>query len=278
MFSDAYVECLAVGPFPNRVDPWAEEDHYFQQIHAGILDHILSEIQPMLRRLGYRAGREASLQILGGREPDVFVQRVINTKLPSFQWDYALAAEEILVEPGDVVLDVVPLQAIHIHETASGDLVTIVELISPGNKNTAAKIAAYQQYRENLIVYKGVNLMEIDITRSSKRLMSTPLVQAFPYHVAVYLPGQSPRFIGMDFDQPLKRLALPLRGQVVPFDLQAAYTHGYRNSGIADQLLAENQYVSAKLQFASLLTEDQKQACMAQVTTWQAQLAALRPA
>jgi hypothetical protein len=75
--SKAYVQHLFAGPFPGQIDPWAEDAHYFQQIHAGMIDQLLQQVRTPLAEMGYRVGREASLQIADNREPDIFVHRMM---------------------------------------------------------------------------------------------------------------------------------------------------------------------------------------------------------
>lgn len=67
-FSKAYVECLKQGPFPGRIDPWAETGLYFQQIHSGMINDFLSTLSETLLMMGYLAGRERSLQIIEPRQ------------------------------------------------------------------------------------------------------------------------------------------------------------------------------------------------------------------
>jgi hypothetical protein len=227
-FSDAYVECLSRGPFPGRIDPWAQVGHHFQQIHSGLIDNLISQMNPQLLQMGYVIAREASLQIAEGREPDIFVQRAMDAAKPAVRWNYELAATEVLADPGVVVEDEFDLHALHIKDFDSGRLVTIVEIISPNNKTKPQGIADYRARRERLLLEHAVNVVEIDPTRSVKHLFNNKIANEYAYHVVVYLPDESPYFIGIDLGEPLKRLALPLRGEVIPVELQRAYDYGYQ--------------------------------------------------
>jgi hypothetical protein len=42
-YADAYVEHWSAGPFPGRIDPWAEAGHYFKQIHGGVISELLED-------------------------------------------------------------------------------------------------------------------------------------------------------------------------------------------------------------------------------------------
>lgn len=90
--SAACVEHSLRGPFPGATDPWAEAGRYFHQIHHNWITVLLSTLQRPLLERGYMAGREASLQILQRREPDVLIRREDAAPQPPFIWDYRQAA------------------------------------------------------------------------------------------------------------------------------------------------------------------------------------------
>jgi hypothetical protein len=271
-YSDAYLEYMSIGPFPGRVDPWAEKGRYFHQIHSGIISNLIEQIRSPLLKMGYRIGKEASLQIAAGREPDIFIQRAMNASETVKSWDYELAAAEVLAEAGILVEEEVDLQALHIKEIGTSRLVTIIEIISPSNKEKSNYMADYRMRRERLLLEKNVNVVEIDLTRSVKRLVLSDISQHYAYHVAVFLPGTAPRFIGMDFEQALSRIAVPLREQVVPTELQVAYSHAYQSVAIGDQINSEDDYSETKLPFPSLLTEKQRHEALERVKGWRAKL------
>jgi len=275
-YSPEYIEHRKHGPFPGRIDPWSEDDYYFQQIHAGIVGNLLDQIQNPLEHLGYVAGREASLQIAERIEPDIFVRRAMGAPKPELAWDYELAAAEILAEVGVALSTEVLTQAIHIREIGSGRLVTVIEIVSPGNKTRSQLIANYRTRREKLLLDRQVNVVEIDVTRSNKRLIVDQMAAMYPYHIVIYLPDAAPRFIGIEFLQPLVRIALPLRGEVIPAELQTAYTYAYQAARIAVQAHENHFYREDKLPFPSLLTDAERKSALQTVETWKAELEGLR--
>jgi len=275
-YSDAYLDALERGPFPGRVDPWAEAGHYFQQIHSGMIEAFIQQLKPQLLTLGYIIGKEASLQIATQIELDIFIQRALDAPKPTAKWDYALAAEETLAEPGVIITAEIDLNALHIRELDTGRLVTIVELISPNNKTKPDQMTAYRDRRERLLIDHRVQIVEMDFTRSVKRLINTPYGQGVPYHVAVFLLWEAARLIGIDFGQPLKRIAIPLRAEVVPVETQAAYHYAYRSVTIAAQMLNDDGYGEGELPFPSLLTDAQRAEAIAAVAAWKSDLVRLR--
>lgn len=275
LFSNEYVQLLSEGAFKGHIDPWAEAPHYFQQIHASMIGNIANTIKSPLMTMGYYIGREASLQIAENREPDIFIQRAMNvvTKIP--KWDYELAAVEVLADPGSSIDSEITLDALHIYQQ-DGTLVTVVEIISPSNKVNTEGIAAYRQRREKLVIEQGVNVVEIDPSRSVKRMVAHPSVLRHPYHAIIYLPNEFPHLVGMAFRQRMKRIALPLRGEVIPVELQAAYDSAYQEVTTAAQLLNNGFYTEANLPFPSLLTDVQIREAIETVAKWREELKGLQ--
>ncbi len=264
----AHTDWLKRGPLPGRMDPWAEAPHYFQQLHASLIGYAIEELDPLLTARGFRLGREASLQIAEGREPDIFIQRMMHSQLTQPTLNYELAAAELLLDPGMMLQDETEWQAITIRALGSGKLVTVIEFVSPGNKERPSAVLDYQQRRERLVVEQGVNVVEIDLTRSVKRLVRSEIAQQTAYHIAVYVPGESPRLIGMAFDQPLKPFAVPLRQDVVPLTLHAHYERAYRALTLAGQIADDGGYTEEHLPFPATLNPEQRQHCLAAVQRW----------
>lgn len=276
-FSPEYRELYKRGPFPGQIDPWAETGRYFHQIHGGMIDELQDMLQDTLIEMGYQVGREASLQIVTTRQPDLYVERVEHPKTLQTRWDYETAASEILMEPGTAILEYEPeLSALYVYDITAGDLVTVIEIISPSNKVNPNDIARYQTERKQLFLAQGVNVVEIDATRSYKRLITHVLTQDHAYHIAIFLPGDLPRVLVNDYGEPLKRFALPLREEVVPVDTQAAYDRAYQSGAVGGLIYKEGQYIEDALPFPSLLTEAQQQEALAAVKAWQDELARLR--
>lgn len=160
--------------------------------------------------------------------------------------------------------------ALHIRADDDGQLVTIVEIISPNNKLDRLEMQDYR-YRRSRLVRDGIQVVEMDLTRSVKRLLEDVLTSSLPYHVGVFLPGQAPRVVGIEFGA-----ALPLRAEALPVDLQFTYAQAYQDAAIAGQLQADGRYTEADLPFPTLLSEEQRRTALAAVEDWQTQLQRLR--
>lgn len=277
-YSEEYSRHLEQGPFPGRIDPWAEAARYFQQIHGNMIALLMMRLQPRLRPMGYVIAREATLHIAGERKPDLNIQQAKTaprTK-PVSDWSYAAAAAGLQMDVGiEVELDESDLDALYITDTSSGELVTIIEIVSPRNKIEPAAMLSYETRRTHLVRNVGVNVVEIDLTRSTRRLTQHPVTEAVAYHIALHLVGESTRVIGIPFGKPVKPFALPLRNTVIGLELQPVYDEAYRG-GIADQLVNEGRYNPDDLPLPSLLTTVQQEEAFATVAVWLKKLNELR--
>jgi hypothetical protein len=277
--SEEYFDTVRLGPFPGMVDPWAEEARHFHQIHGRMMGFIAEQMQPALFAIGYQAGCETSLQIIENRIPDVYIRSRENLLPEPFtRTKYGTAAIAVAAEPGvPTEMEVPPLDAVYIYNRATNDLVTIIELVSPGNKEDMDSLIAYRRRRDG-ILSKGVHVVEIDLIRSRNHLLNDPPVIPDPYHYAVYLAVQEAVYIGCDFLTPLKRVAIPLREEVVPLDPQPTYDAAYRQVLLAGHILREMEYQTDYLPQPSLVTVSQRKAAQEQVKAWKARLGTMNRA
>jgi hypothetical protein len=269
-FSAAEIALWRRGPLPNRVDLWLEIPNFYQSFHEQLIGTLVEQLADPLLAMGYVAGRETSLQVTERREPDLYLlQRPLR---PFKRWDYELAANELLAEPGIAAIEEAELSALAISDGRSGDLVTIVEVVSPGNKDRDALIVDYQERRQRLFLERGINVVEIDLTRSVKRLTNNRYTTQTPYHIAVHLPTQPPRIVTIDLAAPLPRIALPLRNEALALEVSAAYTRAYEKLLLAYHIDYGTGYGEEHLPFPSLLSDAQRAAALQAVADWKAAL------
>lgn len=268
------------GPFPNRMDPFAEAARYFNQLHSGIIGEMVARIQPSLFDMGYVASKETSLQVADMRKPDLSVFN-LTAHPPSISVDYHAAAEAILMEAGIAIeyeeaLEVPEFEAIRIYNRETGAVVTVVEVISPSNKTGPAEMRRYREERWQLFIEKGVIVVEMDLTRSNQRLVDHVLTAEYPYHIALFIPGQAPRIIPMALNKPLKSFALPLPDNVLGIHLHEVYEKVYQDAGIPMQIELRGHYNEAYLPYPSLLSESDYHEIIQTVTDWHEELARLQ--
>jgi hypothetical protein len=273
-FSESYLNLLRDGPFPGQIDPWAERDDYFGQMHGQIIAEIIRSISDSLFVMGYRISREASLQITHDGRPDIAIMRAVSPQNLPRRWDYARTAEAAQIDAGVAITALSPeLTAVYVHQGKT--LVTVVEVVSPGNKTHKPRMARYRE-RRNRLLAGGVNIVEIDLTRSVERLLQDSLVSQYPYHYVIYLPSEPPRLVGIPLGMALKQLALPLRAEILPIDVQQAYTSAYRAVTIAPQIFDAGLYEENNLPFRSLFTADERRTTLDALLKWVAALEALK--
>ncbi len=270
MTVESYRELLKAGPFPGRIDPWAEVGHYFQQIHAGMIAFCLEQIQDSLLALDLLASTQSSLQ-----ETNVWHFMRHRPKLSN--WSYADAAAELGIDPG------IPLypddhepHAIYIWNSEA-QLVTVLEVILPFTKLEGDRHFQYLMRREHLL-WNGINVVEIDATRSENRLLNSWYTKNNAYHTAIFMPGESPRIVPSTFDEPLKRFALPLIRSVIAVDAQNAYEKAYRLNETGYAVSIDDRYTKNDLPYSDMIPDDQHAALLDSVTTWRARLESLRQA
>jgi hypothetical protein len=271
-FSAEYIQLRQRGAFVGRIDPFAEAGCYFQQVHSGMINHLQDQMQDELNLRGYQAGKEASLQIFAQRQPDLYIENTAQSR-PTVDLDYDAVAAALQVAAGTEVLTQEPeLEALHITDMNTGKLVTVIEIISSRNKTHIEEMLHYQKQRQHLFIDNQVNVVEIDPTRSVRHLISHPLVDNNPYHIAVYIPNKLPRIIESRFEESLKPFALPLIGEGIRVEPQQAYDRAYQRGAIAGLILQEGQYARDVLPFPSTLSETQIENALKAVAAWQAEL------
>jgi hypothetical protein len=260
-------ELVTEGPLPGCMDLWLEDEHYFHGLHEQMIGLIAASLRKPLFDLGYIIGRETSLQLTRRLIPDAYI-RTRNEEGRALLLNYPTVAADLMAEAGILIDDEPNLTGIAIYQRDPLQLVTLIEMVSPGNKANDDDITKYITRREELIFAQGVNIVEIDITRSYKRL-TRQLTGQSPYHVAVYIPGHGLRVIPMALKDPFKRIAIPLTQTVLPLDLSTIYQQAYQEIGLADLMLTEGFYTPDHLPFASLLTQEERDEALIAVQTWQ---------
>ncbi len=268
------LELIKDGPFPGRMDVWAEHETFFHGLHEQIIGEMARQLSTPLYEMGYNVGRERSLQIADGRIPDIHIQRRSAPQAPS-PYEYTLAADEALADVG-ILVESLSLDALTIRERKTGQLVTVVEVVSPGNKREDSDIALYQRRREDIYLLPYVNVVEIDITRSYKRLVQNEYTASSPYHVAIFLPSQGVRIVTMALHEPFKRIALPLQNGVIALNVHDVYASACGDLLMASSLLDEARYSLEYLPFPTLLTDQQRDEALEAVRAWRAALAGAR--
>ncbi len=222
-------------PFPG-MNPWLW-DHW-HSLHSRLLtyccDAIAEQLPPGLAALTEERVVIDSPRFGPGKTvvPDVAVEE---------RWDGSGAARSAdglaVVEPHVAILEDPVERWIEIVD-GSGALITVIEVISPSNKDNEARRAAYRS-KQHVYQEGGINLVEIDLLCEGKRVFLTPdkyydygPTWHSPYGVSLWRANDPARvfFVQINFRQRLPIIPIPLREQDADarLDLQAVIDEAYR--------------------------------------------------
>jgi hypothetical protein len=149
----------------------------------------------------------------------------------------------LLDAPAEVRLpvnDIERLAFVEIRDRRSRELVTVIEVLSPSNKQSGSSRDQYLAKRQELLDSRA-NLVEIDLLRDGNPM---PLDQrpdcAYAYSVLVSRVDDRPKagFWPIGLRDPLPIIPVPLRAPAsdARLDLQEALNHVYDASGYEDYI------------------------------------------
>ena len=201
-------------PFPG-MDPYLEQPDVWHDFHESFCPACRALLMPQLgRNYDCRIDETVYIRELPFQErravgqPDVFVRSGSGS---------ALAAGFAVVSPAPVrgqvlpAVDVLSLSLLRIEDRASRSVVTVIELLSPSNKQPGGDRNRYLEKRRDYLS-GDVNLIEIDLLRSGPR-MPIVGVPACDYLVIVSRAQQRPDvdLWPLSLHEPLPMLPIPLR-------------------------------------------------------------------
>ncbi len=235
-------------PFPG-MDPYLEYPVRWPDVHHSLITYIRNALQPQVRpRYHARIGeRLYILEPPHALYPDVLLigHPVREPALVDVTQAPAVAvAEEELQAP--VILTLSPVEHrepfIKIVHAAGGEVVTVIEVLSPANKTQGEGHRLYHRKQQE-IIHSPAHLIEIDLLAeglctvaiSEEGLASLP---PHRYLVSVNRAPDEYRFEAypIPLQRRLPRFGVPLRepDPDVVLDLQAAFTQCYDDGGYAD--------------------------------------------
>ncbi len=184
-------------PFPG-MNPYLENPDLWPEVHHRLITAIAIAIEPNLS-MQYRVAIEKRTYTVDDKEsiviiPDVAVTSDMMKKTASNSFSQTQTAvmtlppkTETEFEPITVKLPV-PMQVregyLEIRDIPYGEVVTVIELISPPNKTTTQGRKTYEKKRE-IVLKNGVNLVEIDLIRKGKPMSILTKVQKTDYRILV---------------------------------------------------------------------------------------------
>lgn len=158
-------------PFPG-MDPYLEARAVWPDVHASLITYIREALQPQIRpKYVARIGERVQLATVGhSYVPDVLLVHTMREPAPTLATAVSLTADEpqLITTLDEAYRE--PFIEIVARET--GDVVTLIELLSPANKMGDGRDQYIQ--KQNDLLATAVNLVEIDLLGYGKE---TVLVQ-----------------------------------------------------------------------------------------------------
>ena len=222
-------------PFPG-MDPYLEHPVIWPDLHHELIRGIRATLRPALSPR-YHAKIDARLVIEESPprqyRPDVTVSEVSDP-----QAVYATDAATALSpdEPTIVraVQDPIRQGFIEVHFPRGGEVVTVIEVLSPSNKRPGSGRDDYRQKQRDLLD-SGINLVEIDLLRHGDHAIVAPDYTlrelSGDYWVCVHRAGAGSEFevYAVPLQQRLPRVKVPLRepDPDVVLDLPSVFAQCY---------------------------------------------------
>ena len=201
-------------PFPG-MDPYLEDPAIWPDLHHRLISRIAADLQPRLRPR-YTARIDVRLVI---EEAPAKGRR--------------LAAAD---EPVTVLAMGEPIRQgfIEVRLADGGDLVTVIEVLSPTNKKPGPGRDKYLD-KQSALLNAEVSLVEIDLLREGQHTIAAPLYSLRHleghYWVCVHRAGEGMKFemYAVSLRERLPRVKVPLRSPDpdVVLDMPAAFSRCY---------------------------------------------------
>jgi Protein of unknown function (DUF4058) len=198
------------------MDPWLESPGIWPDVHNRLIAALSFRLGPILRpryfvRLEERIYLSEPGELLFVGRPDLLVHGKRPGKGPRrHASEPSLPTAAVTVEVP--VPDRVKETYLEVHEVATGDVVTVFELLSPSNKRPGEGRRIYLEKR-NAILGTRTSLVEVDLLRAGDAM---PLLGAAPtkdYRILVSRGNRRPRADLWSFSvrDPIPRFRVPLR-------------------------------------------------------------------
>ena len=236
-------------PFPG-MDPYLENPVRWPDVHQSFITYIRDAIQPQIRpRYHARIGeRVYILEPPHALYPDVLLIGH-PVKEPVLVDVYTRVPEVAVVEEeseAPIILTLPPVEHrepfIEIVHAAGGEVVTVIEVLSPANKTPGKGQRLYHRKQQE-ILDSAAHLTEIDLLAEGLHTVAISeegraSLPPHRYLVSVNRAPEKYRFevYPIPLQRHLPRIRVPLRepDPDVALDLQAVFTRCYDNGGYAD--------------------------------------------
>jgi len=218
-------------PFPG-MDPYLEP--FWPDVHSTLITHSRSLLQRQLTGSGLVARVEERLIVEQPFEsPHSFRGDVVLSDRDPRRVNSA--GSTAVAEPIVIPAEALPQRSIAITDSAGGDVVTVIEFVSPSNKLSGDGRDQYIRKQYDCI-RANVNLVEIDLVRTGKHVVYYPADRLEPRMQSTYIictfravGGKRYELYPVRLEQRLPTIRIPLRytDADITLDLQAVLNQTY---------------------------------------------------
>ncbi len=201
-------------PFPG-MNPYLERPRLWAEVHSELIAMLWSNLGAQMP-FGYRLAIEQRLEIWEAPSvddrPRFVVPDLSITEGREIQREVALK-ERTIPEGGIMVMTPVPTRVTYLEvRTASDQVVTVVEVLSPANKTPGRGRTEYLSKRDDVLASE-VNLVEIDLLRAGEPMPLATVVPDYHYRILVSREWQRPNANLFPFmvQDSIPKFPLPLR-------------------------------------------------------------------
>lgn len=199
-------------PFPG-MDPYLEHPDLWPDVHNRLIAALGDDLSPRLRPRYYVALEErtyleepAELVLVG--RPDLAVVARGGTSETDTEVSRVPARVEVelpMVEP-------VRETYLEVRTAAAGEVVTVIELLSPANKRPGTGRRVYLEKRE-IVLSTRTSLVEIDLLRSGDPMPTLGIPVVSHYRILISRPRRRPKADLFPFGvrDPIPTFPIPLR-------------------------------------------------------------------
>jgi len=206
-------------PFPG-MDPYLEHHAIWPDVHHGLIEALRNSLAPLLRPR-YRVAVEERVYVTDvdgpffvGR-PDLSVVDVRASDGPAMSAPVAVVEPRVVEVP---VPDRIREGYLEVRDVATGEVVTIVEILSPTNKRPGQGRDLYEEKRLHVLGTR-THLVEVDLLRSGQPMKMWGNGRDSHYRVLISRAERRPRadLYAFNVRDPIPPFSLPLRsGDVEP--------------------------------------------------------------
>jgi len=194
------------------MDPYLEHPDLWPDVHNRLIAALGDELSPILRPRYYVALEERTYLEPGElalvSRPDLTVVRRSGPSEPGQESRRTPAVVEVELPIAEPVRETY----LEVRSVPAGEVVTVIELLSPSNKRAGTGREVYLEKRE-VVLSTRTSLVEVDLLRGGEPMPARGAAVSCDYRILVSRPHRRPKadLIAFGVRDPIPKFPLPLR-------------------------------------------------------------------